>query len=39
MHTSMVVVPDGQPCPAPGDEVDVQRPLTQTLVDTIVWLP
>lgn len=39
MHTSMVVVPDGDPCPAPGDAVDVQRPLTQTHVDRVEWLP
>ena len=27
MHTSLAVVPDGQPCPQVGDWVDVQRPL------------
>jgi len=36
MHTSMVVVPDGDPCPTVGDLVDVQRPLTQTWVDRLV---
>jgi alanine racemase len=36
MHTSMVLVPVGDPCPAPGDVVDVQRPLTQTFVDRVV---
>ena len=36
MHTSMVVVPRGEPCPAVGDLVDVQRPLTQTWVDRVV---
>jgi len=36
MHTSMLLVPVDQPCPAPGDTVDVQRPLTQTLPDRIV---
>lgn len=37
MHTSMLTVPTGGPVPAPGDRVDVQRPLTQTLVDEVVW--
>ena len=35
MHTSMCFVPDGTPCPEPGDRVDVQRPLTRTLVDCV----
>ena len=30
MHTSMVVVPTGAPCPPVGDRVDVQRPLITT---------
>ena len=33
MHTSMLFVPAGTPRPEPGDEVDLQRPLTQTWVD------
>lgn len=37
MHTSLVVVPHGQPCPAVGDRVDVQRPLTTTFVDEVEW--
>lgn len=37
MHTSLVVVPIGDPCPAVGDRVDVQRPLTTTLADEVVW--
>ncbi len=37
MHTSMVVVPDGDPCPRIGDRVDVQRPLISTLVDELEW--
>lgn len=37
MHTSMVVVPDGDPCPAIGDWVDLQRPLTTTTVDELRW--
>ena len=35
MHTSMLHVPDGEPLPAAGDRVDVQRPLTRTRVDRI----
>ena len=38
MHTSMIVVPAGSPCPAVGDRVDVQRPLITTLVDEIEWV-
>ena len=37
MHTSMVVVPAGEPAPEPGDVVDVQRPLIATLVDEVRW--
>jgi alanine racemase len=37
MHTSMVVVPTGAPCPAVGDRVDVQRPLITTAVDSVEW--
>jgi alanine racemase len=37
MHTSLAIVPTGQPCPAVGDRVDVQRPLISTLVDEIEW--
>ena len=38
MHTSMVVVAEGSPCPALGDRVDVQRPLISTLVDEVEWV-
>ena len=38
MHTSMVFVPAGDPIPAIGDRVDLQRPLTMTLVDEYEWL-
>ena len=38
MHTSMVFVPADEPVPAVGDRVDLQRPLTTTLVDEYVWL-
>jgi alanine racemase len=37
MHTTMVVVPDDEPTPEPGDVVDVQRPLITTLVDEVRW--
>jgi alanine racemase len=35
MHTSMVWVPGGAPCPRPGDEVDVQQPLTFVTPDRL----
>lgn len=38
MHVSMAFVPDGDPCPAIGDDVDVQRPLHMTTVDEYRWL-
>lgn len=37
MHTSMALAPVGSPCPAIGDEVDVQRPLISTHVDKVDW--
>jgi len=37
MHTSMGFIPLGAPCPAPGDRVDLQRPLISTQVDEIDW--
>ncbi len=36
MHTSLLFVPFGDPLPEVGDELDLQRPMTQTLVDRIV---
>jgi alanine racemase len=39
MHTSMLVVPAAEPCPEPGDLVDVQRPLTHVVPDTYVGWP
>jgi alanine racemase len=36
MHTSMCFVAADSPCPEVGDVVDVQHPLTQTLVDRIL---
>jgi alanine racemase len=38
MHTSMVLIPTGRPCPQVGDRVDVQRPLITTLVDEVEWV-
>jgi alanine racemase len=37
MHTSMLFVPSGEPCPAIGDTVDVQRPLIAVTVDELIW--
>jgi alanine racemase len=37
MHASLVFVPKGEPCPAVGDEVDVQRPLVTTNADDVRW--
>ncbi|CAN5531476.1 alanine racemase [soil metagenome] len=37
MHTSMVFVPAGEPVPAVGERVDVQRPLITTHVDRVEW--
>jgi alanine racemase len=37
MHTSMLLVPAGEIAPGGGDAVDVQRPLTTTLVDEVSW--
>ena len=37
MHVSMAFVPIGLPCPTVGETVDVQRPLTTTLVDDVRW--
>lgn len=37
MHTSLAVIPQGQPCPSLGDWVDVQRPLISTYVDELLW--
>ena len=36
MHTSIAVVPSSEPTPGVGDLVDVQRPLTQSLVDRVI---
>ena len=37
MHTSMLFVPNTQKCPAVGDTVDVQQPLTRIYPDIITW--
>lgn len=38
MHSSMTIVPTGDPLPAIGDRVDLQRPLHTTMVDEYEWL-
>lgn len=38
MHTTMLFVAAGRPCPSIGDRVDVQRPLITTAVDELVWI-
>ncbi len=37
MHTSMLLVPDGDALPAERDHVDVQRPLITSFPDEIRW--
>ena len=37
MHTSMAFVPLGDPVPPIGASIDLQRPLTMTLVDEYDW--
>ena len=38
MHSTMLFVPAGEPVPAVGEWLDLQRPLTQTAVDELQWL-
>ena len=38
MHVSMAFVTAGDPCPAVGDLVDVQRPLISVTPDRVVWM-
>lgn len=38
MHTTLALVPTGDPCPDIGDQVDVQCPLTRVDVDEVSWL-
>lgn len=37
MHTSMVEVAAGSPCPDVGEIVDVQQPLTRVVPDVVDW--
>jgi alanine racemase len=37
MHTSMLFVPAGDPCPTVGSWIDLQRPLTMTDADELRW--
>ena len=39
MHTTLCVVPAGQPCPTVGDWVDVQQPLITVHPDELDWQP
>lgn len=39
MHTSMCLVPHGQPAPGVGEIVDVQQPLINVHPDELEWLP
>jgi len=36
-HVSLLFVPAGEPCPRPGEAIDVQRPLTEVRPDEITW--
>ena len=38
MHTSIAFVAAGEPVPAVGDWLDLQRPLTRTAVDELEWV-
>ena len=38
MHTSMLFVAERPACPRVGDRVDVQRPLTMTAIDELMWV-
>ncbi|MFM7094538.1 MAG: hypothetical protein ACKOYL_08295, partial [Actinomycetota bacterium] len=38
MHSSITFVPTGEPCPADGEFVDVQRPLTMVHPDVTDWV-
>jgi len=37
MHTSMAFVPHADPVPSIGERIDLQRPLTMTVIDEYVW--
>jgi len=38
MHTTLALIPHGDPCPEIGDQVDVQCALTRVDVDEVTWL-
>ena len=38
MHTTMLFIPQNTAPPAIGDTIDLQRPLTQTIIDEVVWV-
>jgi alanine racemase len=37
MHSTILFIQEGATCPTVNDIVDVQKPLTRVLVDTIAW--
>jgi alanine racemase len=37
MHSTIAIVPAGEPCPEVGDRVDVQRPFISTWADEVDW--
>lgn len=37
MHTSMLFCSDDSSCPSVGDWLDLQRPLTWTAIDELIW--
>ena len=38
MHTTMLFIPQHTDPPAIGDTIDLQRPLTQTIIDEVIWV-
>ncbi|MEC8465204.1 MAG: alanine racemase [Actinomycetota bacterium] len=38
MHTTMLFIPRHTAPPAIGDTIDLQRPLTQTIIDEVIWV-
>ena len=38
MHTTMLFIPQHTDPPAISDTIDLQRPLTQTIIDEVIWL-
>ena len=38
MHTTMLFIPQHTDPPAISDTIDLQRPLTQTIIDEVIWV-